>query len=68
MGYELPMKEAIEHLMKNYDDDGNNIMKQKGNTTSNSDCDAVYDYDTPYLPESTTSYFKMNFSMQLQFE
>jgi hypothetical protein len=35
--------------MKNYDDDGNNKKKQKGNATSKSDRDAVYEYDTTYF-------------------
>jgi ribosomal protein S18 acetylase RimI-like enzyme len=48
-GYDVSMTEAIDYLMKNYDDDGNYIMKNVGNTSNTNDVDVVVD---SYVPET----------------
>lgn len=53
IGYDICMTEAIDYLMKNYDDDGNYIMKSSGGTPNTNDIDAVEDYTTTYyVPET----------------
>ena len=53
-GYDISMTEAIDYLMKNYDDDGNYIMKSSGDTSHMSNTNIVAeDYTTTYyVPET----------------
>jgi ribosomal protein S18 acetylase RimI-like enzyme len=48
-GYDISITEAIDYLMKNYDDDGNYIMKNVGNMSNTNDMDVVVD---SYVPET----------------
>ena len=55
-GYDISMTEAIDYLMKNYDDDGNYIMKSSGDTShmsNTNDIDRAENYTTTYyVPET----------------